>query len=331
MAASARVVEQAPQVGENSGLPSDPNHPELPFEPASEPNAAETAELPTVRQHPPSPPQNRFVQDFEPPSPPSPLFQSFGGPDPGMATQELERRPWWIFPLLGALALLVVSITMLVQPWKAPPKAAATAAPPAQDVEPFRPLGLFVDAKGAEWRVTWNQTATPLKNPRSVDLFVREGEEQNRVDLTPEQRQAASYAYRPKASDVMFRLEVTDAAGRVSAESFRVLRPSAPAPPKPVAPAVAAATAPKAIHKVAPEVPTSIKSRIRGSVPIDVRVKVDAKGHVTAATPVKKHSGLEGFLAQRAVSAAKQWRFTPAKKDGKAVPGSQTIHFVFDR
>ncbi len=235
--------------------------------------------------------------------------------------------------MLGAFTLLAISVLMLFQPWKsAPTKAAAPVPAPA--AEPFRPLGLFVDAKGAEWRVTWNQTATPLQNPRSVDLFVREGEEQNRLDLTPQERTAANYAYRPKGSDVMFRLEVTDAAGRVSAESFRVLRQgtavAAPAS-KPIAPALAAAIPPKAIRKVAPEVPASIKSRIKASVPIDVKVQVDAKGRVTSAGPVKKHTGVEGFLAQKAVAAAKQWKFTPAKRDGKAVAGSQTIHFVFDR
>jgi len=31
------------------------------------------------------------------------------------------------------------------------------------------------------------------------------------------------------------------------------------------------------------------------------------------------------------VKAARLWRFEPATENGKPVPGSQTIHFVFQR
>jgi outer membrane biosynthesis protein TonB len=68
------------------------------------------------------------------------------------------------------------------------------------------------------------------------------------------------------------------------------------------------------------------------SVAIDVRVKLDAHGRVTSATPVAHpRNSLESFLAGRAVYAAKQWRFEPAKQDGRPVPGAEIIHFVFDR
>jgi hypothetical protein len=53
---------------------------------------------------------------------------------------------------------------------------------------------------------------------------------------------------------------------------------------------------------------------------------------VISAVPVSKpHTGVESFLATRAVYAAKQWRFEPAREDGKAVPGTEIIHFVFDK
>ena len=65
-------------------------------------------------------------------------------------------------------------------------------------------------------------------------------------------------------------------------------------------------------------------------MPIDVRVRVDTHGRVISATPATKlHSGLESYLGGRAIAAARQWRFEPARENGRAVQGTQTLHFVF--
>ena len=220
--------------------------------------------------------------------------------------------------------------------------SAPIVATPAAD----RPLGLYVDPAGDTWRVSWNPNATSLHDARTVQLFVREGDDQNRVDLTPGDLAAGTYQYRPAGNDVTFRLEVTENSGHVSAESFRLTRaavpvttpaaaPTAaavatrPAPPPPAAPA--RVTEPRAIHRVPPVVPVSIKPRITGTIPIDVRVRIDAEGRVTAATPVvKQPSGLHAYLAGRAVEAARLWRFEPARENGKRVPATETIHFVFE-
>jgi hypothetical protein len=45
----------------------------------------------------------------------------------------------------------------------------------------------------------------------------------------------------------------------------------------------------------------------------------------------RTHKGLESELTTSAVVAARAWRFDPALKDGKAVTGTQTLHFVFER
>ena len=75
-----------------------------------------------------------------------------------------------------------------------------------------------------------------------------------------------------------------------------------------------------------------IRPRIKGTIPIDVRVQIDARGRVVSATPVtKQHSGLNEYLASRAVQAARLWRFEPARENGKAVAGTQIIHFVFEK
>ena len=167
---------------------------------------------------------------------------------------------------------------------------------------------------------------------------MREGDDQNRVDLSPGDLASGMYQYHPAGNDVTFRIEVTENSGRVSAESFRLTRAATPvaapaaAPPPPPAPAAAARIIePRAIHRVPPVVPVSIKPRINGTIPIDVRVRIDAEGRVTAAAPVvKQPSGLHAYLAGRAVEAARLWRFEPARENGKPVPGSETIHFVFE-
>jgi protein TonB len=132
---------------------------------------------------------------------------------------------------------------------------------------------------------------------------------------------------------------VTDKAGRVSAESFRVMQaqsaPVAAAPPiaPPPAPgATARITQPKAIYKAPPVIAAGIRPRIKGTIPIDVRVQIDARGHVVSATTVTKpHAGLNEYLAARAVQAARLWRFEPARENGKAVAATQILHFVFEK
>jgi TonB family protein len=222
--------------------------------------------------------------------------------------------------------------------------------PPASTAETARPLGLYVDPLGQTWHVMWNPNATALREARSVQLFVREGDDLNRIDLPAPDLISGSHDYRPAGNDVTFRLEVVDRGGQVSAESFRLIRApnpdaaaSAPAPPAATAPAapkgradaierVRQITQPKATYKAPPVVAAGIRPRINGKIPIDVRVTIDTRGRVLTATPVvKPHSGLDEYLATRAVQAARLWRFEPARENGKAVQGTQTIHFVFEK
>jgi hypothetical protein len=170
-----------------------------------------------------------------------------------------------------------------------------------------------------------------------VQLFVREKDDQNMIPLSERDRASGSYQYRPTGGDVTFRLEVLDKAGRVSAESFRVMQvPSAPVPPAP-SPAPAAGpvpriTPPKAVYKAPPVIAAGVRPRIKGVVSIDVRVQIDTRGHVVSATPVtKQHAGLDEYLSTRAVQAARLWRFEPARENGKPVTGTQILHFVFEK
>jgi hypothetical protein len=298
--------------------------PSFPF--SGRPGAAATAQPPARGER-----LGRLVPDFipsvqrvelrEPPLVAAPAF-----------TEDLEltrrrgwgrRWPWFAALVLGAAGGAILLRQAVEHRAPAPESA---AAPPAAVL----PLGLFVDPTAASWSISWSPSAAAALGARGVQLFIRDGgDDQNRIELSPEDLRSGTYRYQAKGQDVTFRLEATDAAGRISAESFRVLKTAE----KPATPAAAAAsTPPKAIEKVAPVVPASVRPRIRGKIPIDVRVQVDAAGRVVAALPVTKaHSGLETFLAGRAVAAAKQWKFKPARADGKAVAGSEILQFTFEK
>jgi hypothetical protein len=264
-------------------------------------------------------------------------------------------RKW--LPLLAAVVLVGGVLGFVLQPGR----HGATAPAPAPNAEPVRPLGLYVDPAGGQtWRVVWNPMATALQGARSVQLFVRdkpaaaappaetaspEKEDQTRIELSARDLASATYEYRPVGNDVTFRLEVTDQSGRLSAESFRLMGSAAGgaiplAPPPAVAknPAPAAndhtsrITPARPTYRAPPVVAAGVRPRIKGIVGIDVRVEIDAKGRVISAKPVtKQHSGLEEYLAGRAVQAAKQWRFEPARENGQPVNGTQVIHFVFEK
>ncbi len=250
-----------------------------------------------------------------------------------------ERLKKWL-PLLPALLLAAGAIWWFAQSSN---HRVAPAAPVAASNQVARPLGLAVEPMGSAWQVSWNPNATALHDAHSVQLFVRAGDDQNRIDLSPHDLSAGIYKYEPAGNDVTFRLEVVEGSGRVSAESFRFVRsdlphdkPAVPAR-APKAPAVAPATPvhriePKVIHRAPPVIASGVRPRLTTPVALDVRVQIDARGRVTSAAPVvKPHKGLETYLAGTAVKAARLWRFEPARENGKPVAGAQTLHFVFQQ
>ncbi len=289
----------------------------------------------------------RLVPDFAP-SPVAPA-------DPGsvealpfsmrerMVEDEEEEAPStgkrllkWM-PVVALLLLAGGGLWWVLQPSNRPP----ATTPAVASNEPARPLGLAVEPMGKAMRVSWNPNATALHDARSVQLFVRQGDDQNRIDLSPRDLAAGNYTFQPAGNDVTFRLEVMDSSGKISAESFRISRSEAIVTPPPPTPAKAAPTPsvtvihrtePKAIHRAPPVIAAGIRPRITGTIPIDVRVHIDVQGRVISAAPVvKPHQGLDAYLAEAAVKASRQWRFEPARENGKPVPGTQTIHFVFQK
>jgi TonB family protein len=82
----------------------------------------------------------------------------------------------------------------------------------------------------------------------------------------------------------------------------------------------AAFVEPSPIRKVAPVKPADAGTESR---PVDVKVYIDESGNVTRAQLLTKG----GDFGSAALSAAREWRFTPARKHDKAVASEMVLHF----
>src|SRR5439155_17068518 len=84
-------------------------------------------------------------------------------------------------------------------------------------------------------------------------------------------------------------------------------------------------TAPSLLSKVEPEYSEEArKAKYQGTVLL--YVEVDATGR---ATNIRVARSLGLGLDEKAAEAVKQWKFTPGKKDGKAVTVAATIEVNF--
>jgi outer membrane biosynthesis protein TonB len=64
---------------------------------------------------------------------------------------------------------------------------------------------------------------------------------------------------------------------------------------------------------------------------VEVKVSIDAKGRVVAATPVGISNSIQRLLAPSAAQAAMLWRFTPASRNGQPIESEMVLRFEFDR
>ena len=213
-------------------------------------------------------------------------------------------------------------------------------------------LGLTVAPGDGGWRIAWDPSSEAARDSVRGVLNITEDTSHERIALNPSQIRAGSTTYRPIGDDITFRLDLIARDNSLATETYRVLlRPhqeeTTSAHPSAEAPKIAKAPAkeePKddesatggfvdseVKNRVAPEVPEGIRPRITGPLPIDVRVSIDSQGRVTSATAVQHEDGLVDYLGKRAVVAAKQWTFTPARRGGQPVSSTRTIHFVFEQ
>ena len=83
------------------------------------------------------------------------------------------------------------------------------------------------------------------------------------------------------------------------------------------------------VKRVLPEVSPSARDTIQGTVRVAILVSVDSSGNVVAST--FDFRGPSGYFADRAMQAARQWKFAPAKAAAGNVPGEWLLRFEITR
>ena len=86
---------------------------------------------------------------------------------------------------------------------------------------------------------------------------------------------------------------------------------------------------PKPIREVAPMAAESIRNRIVDEIPVYVTLRIGPNGSVVGAQAATAGEGIEAYLVQRSLEAARQWKFRPARLGAEAVPGKWTVRFLF--
>jgi TonB family protein len=104
----------------------------------------------------------------------------------------------------------------------------------------------------------------------------------------------------------------------------------APPPAAPSAPASTGSTSKGEVtERVSPDIPESATRTIHGKIDVVVRVAVDANGAVSDASFVSP--GHSKYFADRALSAARNWKFRPPQVKGEAAASVWNLHFQFRR
>lgn len=83
------------------------------------------------------------------------------------------------------------------------------------------------------------------------------------------------------------------------------------------------------LQQAQPDVSRSALNTITGRVKVNVQVAVDASGNVAEAKLVSP--GPSHYFANRALAAARRWKFNPPQVDGKATASEWSLRFQFGR
>jgi TonB family protein len=83
------------------------------------------------------------------------------------------------------------------------------------------------------------------------------------------------------------------------------------------------------LHQVLPDISSSAQNTINGHVKVSVQVSVDPSGNVSQAKFVS--AGPSKYFAERALAAARSWKFTPPHVDGQASASEWILRFEFGR
>jgi eukaryotic-like serine/threonine-protein kinase len=119
-------------------------------------------------------------------------------------------------------------------------------------------------------------------------------------------------------------------AGNSAAPTPAPARPKTEASTQPSAATVASSgvVRGKVVKEFLPDATQKARDTIHGKVRINVKVRVDESGRVTAAA--FDAPGPSQYFGDRTLEAAKLWLFTPAKMDGHNVPSEWVLRFEID-
>ncbi|MGA8286586.1 MAG: TonB family protein [Candidatus Sulfotelmatobacter sp.] len=81
------------------------------------------------------------------------------------------------------------------------------------------------------------------------------------------------------------------------------------------------------LHQVMPDVSQNAQNTIQGRLKVVVDVSVDASGNVSDAKFVSR--GPSTYFANRALAAARAWKFNPPQVNGRAAPSVWVLRFQF--
>jgi TonB family protein len=192
-------------------------------------------------------------------------------------------------------------------------------------------------------QLSWDTTLSTVARATRGVLAVTEGGNANKeIPLSQDQLRLGRFTYTGPSGSTLFHLRVYDKDRLVGAESLRVVQPDTPRPAVPDAPtapvdrlpskvATGLATRPPEVRQeVQPVISPGIRARISSPTVVQVVVKVDESGRVAQASTRIAGHGIQRYLADQAVKAARQWSFRPARsKDGSPVAATKTISFEF--
>ncbi len=153
--------------------------------------------------------------------------------------------------------------------------------------------------------------SSPPETPRRRDAGTHEASHQGRKESGPEK------ARREKAQEEKEKREKAKAEKAVQEKKSTIPEPAP------------AAEAPQSSDQPLPDLTEQARSTIHGRVKVNVKVDVDASGAVTRAEVEPPGGGK--YLSERALAAARKWKFQPVKVDGRDVPQQWRVYFEFQR
>ena len=102
-----------------------------------------------------------------------------------------------------------------------------------------------------------------------------------------------------------------------------------PEPPVPAPVNAGEYVPPKPVRQVQPVLPYNVKSMVISRARVQVRLSIDERGKVVSAIPLASDQASGSLLTAAALTAARLWRFEPARRNTHAVASEFMVTFDF--